>query len=253
MMALERAEWLKQMREKAEKLYDHFSPLYWVKYGRSVDETHREYLQKFLERVPPHSNLLSAGCGAGKYDGMLLEAGHSVVGIDQSEGMLARAREHFPEVRYEKIGLQEMDFREAFDGVICIDAMEHICPEDWPGILRKFREALKPGGVLYFTVDLGGDYVEGAYERGKALGLPVVYGEVADKVEEAYERAMAMEMPIVPDDLGDSAVYHYHPPLEQVRTWLIQAGLAIEEEGTGSGDEHWNGYQHFMVRKRQET
>jgi hypothetical protein len=30
---MERAEWLKQMRDKAEKLYDHFSPLYWVKYG----------------------------------------------------------------------------------------------------------------------------------------------------------------------------------------------------------------------------
>jgi cyclopropane fatty-acyl-phospholipid synthase-like methyltransferase len=242
---MERAEWLEQMRDKAEKLYDHFSPLYWVKYGRSVDETHREYLQKFLERVPPHSNLLSAGCGAGKYDGMLLAAGHSVVGIDQSEGMLARAREYVPEARYEKIGLQEMDFQEAFDGAICIDAMEHICPEDWPGILRRFREALKPGGVLYFTVDLGGDYVEGAYERGKALGLPVVYGEVADKVEEVYELVTAGAM--IPDELADSAVYHYVPPLEQVRTWISQAGLAIEEEETGK----W--YEHFVVRKRQET
>jgi SAM-dependent methyltransferase len=93
---MERTEWLKQMRDKAEKLHDHISPLYWVKYGRSVDETHREYLHKFLERVPPRSNLLSAACGAGVYDGLLLEAGHSVVGIDQSEGMLARAREHFP-------------------------------------------------------------------------------------------------------------------------------------------------------------
>jgi cyclopropane fatty-acyl-phospholipid synthase-like methyltransferase len=246
---MERTEWLKQMRDKAEKLYDHFSPLYWVKYGRSVDETHREYLQKFLERVPPRSNLLSAGCGAGKYDGMLLEAGHSVVGIDQSEGMLARAREHLTDVRYEKIGLQEMDFREAFDGAICIDAMEHVCPEDWPEILRRFQEALKPRGVLYFTVDLGGDYVEESYERAKALGLPVVYGEVADRLEEAYERAMAMEMPMVPDDLGDSAVYHYHPPLEQVRTWLSQAGLAIEEEGTGAGYEDWDGYHHLVVRK----
>jgi SAM-dependent methyltransferase len=248
--AMERAEWLKQMRDKAEKLYDHFSPLYWVQYGRSVDETHREYLQKFLERVPPRSNLLSAGCGAGKYDGMLLEAGHSVLGIDQSEGMLARAREHFPDARYEKTGLQEMDFREVFDGAICIDALEHVCPEDWPGILRRFREALKPGGVLYFTVDQGGDYVEEAYERGKALGLPVVFGEVADRVEEAYERAMAMEMSMIPDDLGDSAVYHYHPPLEQVRTWLSQAGLAIEEQGTKTGYEGWKGYAHFVVRKR---
>jgi SAM-dependent methyltransferase len=247
--AMERAAWLKQMREKAEKLYDLCSPLYWVKYGLSVDETHRQYLQKFLEQVPPHSKLLSAGCGAGKYDGMLLDAGHSVVGIDQSEGMLARAREQFPDVRYEKLGLQEMDFREAFDGVICIDAMEHVCPEDWPGILRGFREALKPGGVLYFTVDPGGDYVEGAYGRAKALGLPVVFGEVADYVDEAYEQATALGISTIPDEFLDSAVYHYHPSLEQVRTWLSQAGLVIEEEGKEDGDEHWYGYEHLVVRK----
>lgn len=246
---MERAEWLKQMRDKAEALYDHFAPLYWVEFGRSVDETHRDYLEKFLERVSPRGHLLSAGCGAGKYDGMLLKAGHSVVGIDQSEGMLARAREHFPEARYEKMGLQEMDFREVFDGAICIDALEHVCPEDWPGILRKFREALKPGGVLYFTVDQGGEYVEEAYERAKATGLPVVYGEVADRVEEAFERAVAMDLPMVPDDQGDSAVYHFHPSLEQVRSWVSQAGLAVEEDGKGAGDEHWNGYAHFVVRK----
>jgi cyclopropane fatty-acyl-phospholipid synthase-like methyltransferase len=180
---------------------------------------------------------------------MLLEAGHSVVGIDQSEGMLARARERFPEVRYERIGLQEMDFREAFDGVICIDAMEHVCPEDWPGILRRLREALKPDGVLYFTVDLGGDHVEEAYERAKAQGLPVVFGEVVDEVEEASRFFLSYEDVFdIPEEVlgeqADSAVYHYHPSLEQVRAWVEQAGLAIEEEGTG------NWYEHFVVRKR---
>jgi SAM-dependent methyltransferase len=252
--AMERAEWLEQMRDKAEKLYDHFSPLYWVKYGRSVDETHREYLQKFLERLPPRSKLLSAGCGAGKYDGMLLEAGHSVLGIDQSDGMLARAREHFPQARYEKMGLQEIEFRQAFDGVICIDALEHLCPEDWPQTLQRFREALKPGGVSYFTVDRGGDLVEGAYERAKAMGLPVVFGEVADRVEEAFRFFMSYEDVFdtpaeALGELADSAVYHYHPSLEQVRTWVGQAGLVIEEEGTGKGYEGWDSYEHFVVRK----
>jgi SAM-dependent methyltransferase len=243
MMAMERAEWLNQMRQKAEVLYDHFSSLYWVEFGLYANEAHRDYLRRFLERVPPHSSLLSAACGAGRYDGILLEAGHSVVGIDQSEGMLARAREHFSEVRYEKMGLQEMDFRESFDGIICMDAMEHVCPEDWPGILTKFQEALKPGGVLYFTVDLAeGDDVEAAYERAKGLGLPVVFGEVADKVDEAYEQMKALGR--VPDELADAGVYHYHPSLEQVRTWIGQAGLEIEEEGTGSG------YEHFVVKKR---
>ena len=246
---MERAEWLKEMQDKAEALYDHFAPLYGVKFGLSVNETHREYLQKFLERVAECSTLLSAGCGAGKYDGTLLEAGHSVVGIDQSEGMLARARERFPEARYEKMGLQEMNFHEMFDGVICIDTLEHVCPEDWPGILRRFREALKPRGVLYFTVDPGGDHVQATYERAKAHGLPVVFGEVVDKVEEAFRFFLSYEdvFDIPEEALGEQAdvsVYHYHPSLEQVRTWVSQEGLVIEEEGAG------NWYEHFVVRKK---
>ena len=99
---MERAEWLKQMRDKAEALYDHLLPGYWVKFGLYANETHREYLQKFLGRVAPHSALLSAACGAGRYDGILLKAGHSVAGIDQSAGMLAQAKERFPEVQYER-------------------------------------------------------------------------------------------------------------------------------------------------------
>jgi SAM-dependent methyltransferase len=243
---MERAEWLRQMRDKLEALYDHLSPGYWKKFGLYPNEMHLEYLQKFLERVPPHSHLLSAACGAGRYDGMLLEAGHTVVGVDQSAGMLARAREHFPEVRYVKIGLQEIDFREAFDGVICIDAMEHICPEDWPMILERFRDALKPGGVLYLTVVLAeADGLEKAYERAKAQGLPVVLGELADQVEEAYERTL--ELPAALADPADEAAYHFCPPLEQVRAWIGQAGLVIEEEGRKS----W--YAHYLMRKEWNT
>ena len=46
--------------------------------------------------------------------------------IDQSAGMLRRVRERFPQVRYEKMGVQEMTFRAAFDVVICMETMEHI-------------------------------------------------------------------------------------------------------------------------------
>ena len=77
------------------------------------------------------------------------------------------------------------------------------------------------------------------YERGKASGLPILYGEVAD--EEAYR--LAMEQPEVSDELADLAVYHYYPRLEQVRAWIDQAGLEVEEEGAGGG------FHHFVVRK----
>jgi hypothetical protein len=70
----------------------------------------------------------------------------------------------------------------------------------------------------------------------------VVFGELADEVEEAYERALGL--PAALADEADEAAYHYCPSLEQVRAWIGQAGLVIEEEGTGD----W--YEHFMVRKR---
>ena len=132
---MERAEWLKKVRAQAEAAYDHYAPAYWVKYGLYPDATHRQFIDKFLGRLGAQSAILDAACGAGRYDGMLLEAGHSVLGIDQAGSMLARAREVFPQerfpmLRYVKVGLQEMDFQTEFDGVICVDAMEHVFPED---------------------------------------------------------------------------------------------------------------------------
>ena len=121
---MERAEWLKQMREKAAALYDLWSPMYLLETeedaAKARVEPHVRYLQEFLGLVAPHSILLSAGCGGGRYDGMLLEAGHSVVGIDLSEGMLAQARGRYPKIRYEKMGLHEMEFQNEFDGAIWV-------------------------------------------------------------------------------------------------------------------------------------
>jgi SAM-dependent methyltransferase len=244
---VEREAWLKEMQTKAEGIYDLVSPQYWVNYGIKLDEAHLKYLDKFLGRFPPQSSLLSAACGAGRYDGLLAEAGHSVLGIDQSAGMLARARQHFPNVRYQKMGLQELDFQDAFDGATCIDALEHICPEDWPLILRRFQAALKPGGLLYFTVDRReadeADQLQAAYQRAKDKGLPVVYGEVADQVDELYERVKKSGWSALPDELADFVVYHYCPSMEQVLVWLNQTGFGVEDEGTGK----W--YEHFVVKK----
>jgi hypothetical protein len=111
---------------------------------------------------------------------------------------------------------------------------------------------LKPDGVLYITVGVAEadkDKVEEAYERAKAQGLLVVFGEVADEAEEGFRFFLRYEdvFDIPEEALGeraDVAVYHYYPSLEQVWAWLGQAGLAIEEEGTG------NWYEHFVVRKK---
>ena len=98
---MERAEFLKRMRSLAEALYDHCAPRFWTEWGFYDEEAHRKYLAKFFALIDQQNLahqpvILSAACGAGRYDGLLMEAGYSVVGTDQSAGVLAQAREHFP-------------------------------------------------------------------------------------------------------------------------------------------------------------
>ena len=241
---MDRAEWLTQMRALSESLYDRIAPEYWITFGFYENAAHLECLHKFLALVPAPGTLLSAACGAGRYDGLLLDAGHTVLGIDQSSGMLSRARERFPAARYERLGLQEMDFHESFDGAICMDAMEHIPPEDWPGIMQGFHDALKPGGLLYFTVEMPEpDTLQSSYDRARAMGLPVVFGELADEVQASYEHVKSLPSPITPADLDGEVVYHYYPGPDQVHAWLTQSGLILDEQGTGSG------YYHFLARR----
>ena len=43
-----------------------------------------------------------------------------------------------------------MDFQAKLDGVICIAALEHVCPKDWLGILARFQMALRaPNKTLF--------------------------------------------------------------------------------------------------------
>lgn len=219
---MNRKDWLKTQRRTAEEGYSNrWASRYDEIWGVYSNASHREFIQKFLQLLPKPGDILDAACGTGRYISMLLEQGHQVTGRDQAQGMLDRARKKFPTVRLEKRGLQEIDDSQTFDGILCVDALEHVPPEDWPPILANFYRALKPGATLYFTVELADECeLERAYRNGQELGLPAVYGEWIN-----------------------DEVYHYYPSLGQVREWLLQSGFEPVEEGQGDG------YQHFLALK----
>jgi cyclopropane fatty-acyl-phospholipid synthase-like methyltransferase len=211
------------MRLEAEEKYTTLLAAdYSEKWGTYNNASHQEFIQKFLSFLKPQSIILDAACGAGRYMPLLLEKEHTVWGIDQSQGMLDAVKRKFPTVQLEKIGLQEMAFVEMFDGAICMDALEHVCPEDWLPIFCNFHRALKPQGYWFFTVEIAdADEVAQAFQTAKSMGLPVVYGEWPNNDE----------------------VYHFYPSMDQVREWLEQASFLIVEDGEGDG------YHHFIVRK----
>jgi ubiquinone/menaquinone biosynthesis C-methylase UbiE len=222
---MDRIAWLREMRRDCEEQYDQGSTLYDEQGGVYSNIAHQQFIQEFLSFLPPNSKVLDAPCGTGRYLPFLLEKGHSLVGIDQSHGMLERAKIKFPTVQFEKMGLQEMAFQEVFEGAICMDAMENVPPEDWRLVLNNFHRALKPHSYFYFTAE--------TLENANAL-----------EIQQAFERAQQAGLPVVYGEYPDEEVYHYHPTRQQVREWTQQAGFEILKDGDG---EIW--YYHILVRK----
>lgn len=220
---MDRETWLREKRRETVERYDRlFAPTYDEQWG-AVYPTHVRFVERFLSHCPPGATILDAACGTGKYWPTILAGGRAVVGADQSAAMLARARAKFPDVRTERMGLQELAFQEAFEGAICVDAMEFVCPEEWPLVLGNLRRAIRGAGYLYFTVEVAAEEeIERAFAISRELGLPAVYGEWAHE-----------------------AGYHYYPAMKQIKEWVREAGLALLEDAFGDD------YQHFLCRRAE--
>jgi SAM-dependent methyltransferase len=226
---VDRQEWLRRLRRENEHQENTWAPEYDALWGE-IEDTHREFVDRFLSMLPPGGRVLDAACGTGKYFAMVLDSGHSLLGVDHSGAYLTNAGAKFPRVPTDKHDLQDLPYRDEFDGVMCVDAMEFVPPEDWPGVLDHFRTALRPDGWLYVTVELADeDEVRAANEEARASGLPIVEGEVIWHD---------------PDDY-----YHYYPPMERIQAWLADVGFAIEEEAEEPWHEEAYAYHHVLARR----
>jgi SAM-dependent methyltransferase len=221
---MKRQAWLAERRAALVAVYDAEAAGY-------DDERHpwdmqREWVARVLGLIPPGGTVLDAPCGTGKYFPLLAGTGHRVAGVDQSAGMLARARARGIAFSLERTSLQGLSYAGEFDAVVTIDAMGHIPPEDWPGVLANLRRAVRPGGLLYLTVqELPQHNIEHAFEALSARGLPAVRGEFVE---------------------ADAAGYHYFPGRDQVVDWFGQRRLAIVDEGFRR-ENGW-GHRHFLLR-----
>ncbi|MGH2653403.1 MAG: class I SAM-dependent methyltransferase [Actinomycetota bacterium] len=222
---VDRAAWLRRLRRENAEQEDALSAVYDERWGE-IEDTHRRFIERFLSSLPAGARVLDAACGTGKYFGMVLESGRSLLAVDHSAGHLARAREKLPDVPTERRDLQELPYREEFDGVMCVDALEMIPPEDWPVVLDGFRRALRPGGRLYLTVErVPDEQVRRGGEDARRSGLPVVEGEV----------------------MWEDDLYHHYPSMDRVWGWLADAGFVVDEALEGPWDEEDDYAYHHVV------
>jgi SAM-dependent methyltransferase len=225
--AADREAWLRNLRRVDEQQEDALAVDFDALWGE-IEPTHQAFVERFLSRLPPDGRVLDAACGTGKYFPMVLASGRRLLGVDHAGAYLANAAAKFPQVPTAKHDLQDLPYQGEFDGVLCVDAMEFVPPEDWPVVLERFRRALRSGGWLYLTVELApADRVRAANQAARRRGLPVVDGEVIWEEPDGY--------------------YHHYPSMQRVRTWLAAAGFAIDEEAEGPWHQEY-AYHHMLAR-----
>jgi SAM-dependent methyltransferase len=224
----ERTAWLRELRRVDERQEDDLAGDFDAHWGE-IEPMHHSFVERFLSRLPPDGRVLDAACGTGKYFPMVLASDRGLLGVDHAGGLLANAAAKFPQVPTEQHDLQELPYQDEFDGVLCVDAMEFVPPEDWPPVLERFHKALRSGGWLYLTVELApDDRLRAANQAARRSGLPVVDGEVIWEGPDGY--------------------YHHYPSMGQVRSWLAGAGFTLDEEAEGPWHEAGYAYHHILAR-----
>ncbi|GGX89730.1 class I SAM-dependent DNA methyltransferase [Streptomyces hiroshimensis] len=105
--------------------------------------------------LPPGSRVLDVGCGTGLPTALqLADAGHRVVGVDLSAGMLELARENVPGAGFHLADLADLrDGRlGVFDGVTAFFSLLMLPRTEIPHALRMLHGLLRPGGLLALSM-----------------------------------------------------------------------------------------------------
>ena len=220
--SVNRRVWLAEvMQKKLERFDGLYAPTYDQEWG-AIPQTHRRFVRRIIESAPQRGCILDAACGTGRFFPMILESGRTLRGADWSVGMLGIARAKHPDVRIDCARLQALAFDAEYDGVICVDALENLPPEDWTVSLAGLGRAAKHEALIYVTVELP---------------------ESTEVVAAAYERAIARGWPVVPGEVTDEDGYHYYPGRDEVCVWLHEAGLDAVDETDADG------YRHLLCRR----
>jgi ubiquinone/menaquinone biosynthesis C-methylase UbiE len=98
----------------------------------------------------PAGTALDAACGTGRHAAHLVSLGHTVVGVDATEAMLAIARAKVPAADFRIGQLESLPVEDASADVItCALALTHV--ERLAPVMSEFARVLKPGGCAILS------------------------------------------------------------------------------------------------------
>lgn len=118
--------------------------------GNDTIELEQPAVRALLDELPEGA-VLDAACGTGRHAAHLLAQGRTVIGVDSSEAMLARARAKLPGVDLRAGSLDALPLADAsVAGAVCALALSHL-PDLGPAV-GELGRVLRPGGRLVASV-----------------------------------------------------------------------------------------------------
>ena len=146
--------------------------------------------------LPPGSRVLDVACGTGDLCRTLEPAGHDVVGLDFSIGMLRAARCSAPLVRADALRLPFANA--AFDGITCGFGLRNFVA---PGpVLAECARVLRPGGriALLEIAEPASPLVRAGHTLYFRHVVPFVGGLFSDRAAYRYLPASTAYLPPLP-------------------------------------------------------
>ena len=123
-------------------------------FKRTVDADMDGPRAAFAALLPPGGRVLDAGCGSGRDALALSRQGFQVTATEASPALAALAQAHTG-LPIQVMTFDQMAWTEAFDGVWACASLLHVPRSDLPDAVRRLREALVPGGVLWMSFKYG--------------------------------------------------------------------------------------------------
>jgi SAM-dependent methyltransferase len=154
-----------QERYRAYNGFAQFYDLYWG--AHFLEQAAPGIERLLLPLLPQGARVLDLCCGTGRLARWLARRGFDVTGIDGSEEMLELARRNAPEAAFVLADARSFAFGTPFDVVIStFDSLNHLpAVEDLTRVFRNVREALGPGGLFFFDMNMHEGFEAGAGEN----------------------------------------------------------------------------------------
>lgn len=110
--------------------------------------------ERFLPMVRPGGSILDAGSGSGRDLLRFREKGFKAIGIDVSNALVQLART-YAGVPCHQMRLEDVKYVERFDAVWACASLLHLPKSALVEVIRRLGGALKTGGVIFASMQIG--------------------------------------------------------------------------------------------------